>query len=297
VGRIAGRQAAAESAVQAAVISAAERRRAAADVGKPEALLAPRVAHRMSVLLYLGDCAVVTGVLMASNPNLPLVLAAITSLAMATAQFTLGKRLGQVLLGMSTKGRAARVQALVVVAMFGVSLAALLHHIEAAWVFLSIAPAIGAAALTLVSHDPERERLFQAGKDERRPSRVAARRIGRFSRAVGRAAATWAKLAAIGTSNLTALEQAEAAFAGVTTVDAHLTKGVHGIRTSLEDLEVLRLRGLIDQAEARLSSMLKDLASVTQAQVEASRAGDRHTIPLRNPVPSNGNGSRTRKAG
>ncbi len=271
VGRIAGRQAAAELAMTLLVVGMNELRTAASSLGPVTGLVTPKAAAWLFRALYLGDCAVAAGVLMAENAELPLLLALVMSLAIATAQFAVGKRAGQILVARG-EGKGAWVLPLVVLVLLGLSLATLLYGIGVAWAYLAITPAVGAAALTVISDDPGRRRYHLASRHVRPLIRRCTRRVARFGRIVGRSGGSWANVAALGTQTMVAPARAEGANAGLTTADADATAGIRGIETVLEDFEIVKLRELRNGSVTRLGSMLDQLQDITTNQIAACEA-------------------------
>jgi len=264
IGRLGGQLAAVEMSLVELAPAVQELQASAGELGSSTATVSPELAGKLFVALFLGDCAVAAGILMANNAQLPLILAVITSLAIATCQFAVGKLVGKAVV-QHPDARSTLMAPLAVLVLLGISLAALLHHLSWSWMFLSVTPAIGAAALTVASHDPPRQRYYRAKCRLRAPRRRSLRAFRRLSRAIGRASGAWSHAAALTTRNILAPQLAEAAAADVIVVGANLTEHVRGVDSMLDDLQVLRLHGGFDEVVERLRLLLDQLPHITAA--------------------------------
>jgi hypothetical protein len=288
IGRLSGQLAAVEMSLVELAPAVQELRASADELGPSTAAVSPELAGKLFVALYLGDCAVAAGILMANNAQLPLILAVITSLAIATCQFAVGKLVGKAL-AQRHDARLTLIAPLAVLVLLGVSLAALLHHVSWSWTFLSVTPAIGAAALTVASHDPPRQQHYRAKGRLRAPRRRSLRAFRRLSRAIGRASGAWSHAAAVTTRSILAPQMAEAAAADVIVVGANLTEHVRGVDSMLDDLQALRLHGGFEEVAERLRLLLDQLAHLTAMESAAESAppsGDVWRPPVLTDPPS-----------
>jgi hypothetical protein len=261
--RLAGPAAAMETAFAELRLSLIRVQEAYLGLADTPPTLAPATAGRLMGALFAGDIAVVAGILMADNAQLPLLLAAITSLAIATMQFGLGKLLGKIYIERVGKaaGRSEQLLAaapLIALATAGLSLGLLVLGAAFAWVFLAVAPAIGAAALTVVSHEPTYQRLYRAERAIRRPRRRCNRTMAKLGRALGRASGAFTWAASLAIRRFRATERALAVADGTLKPMGNLTMEVASIQTTLTELGAIKLE-ILDHTRNRLDERLQEM--------------------------------------
>ncbi len=248
-------------------------------------------ARNLLIALLIGDVAVVSAILTAESAQMPLLLALITSLAIAVAQYALGKQLGHAYLKASVPTRVALIVPAVVLAVLGVALGLLREEFGPAWAVLSIMPAVGTAALTVVSFSPVtvtyREALSAWKQAETRFVSAHKQSV----QALAGAEEAWSRALLLFARDGVALEQAEAAKAQTVAVREVLMNGYPSARDLVGGMgltrDLKRLEADLEQARAILFGALPTLAgfppqmaaTLTAGSVPA--AGDAVPVPRR----------------
>jgi hypothetical protein len=297
-GRLAGAEAAFDVALARYLPALVEFQTASSTLTGSTPVLSPGAGGKMTVALFAGDVAVVAGVLMGANAQLPLAAAAVTALAIATAQFGIGKLLGAAAVRLGALGDESRkvlVASLVALGLLGLSLAGLLFGFELTWAFLVITPALGAAALSVAVHDPQHMRLHRSSVAVRRVRRALEASSRRWGKILGGAAGARTRAALLVVRKVIALEQAVAAAHGITEPEARLTAGDVGVETMLlDDLQAVHLtiQGSKTRLEESLEKMQR-LAWRAGSDLEPSRPEIDLSAELSPhiPVPAERNGS------
>lgn len=260
--RIAGLRLATTGAIDALVVHLAAR--SAAD-RSPWPKLGARAVRLVNVGAFLGDIAVTSMAIMAFDAEVNLVLAAVASLAIASALWTLGKLLGvtttKLLLDDTRKLRPSLI-VIAVLAAFAVALVVLRFGSPVAWLVLGVAPAFAAGAATVLGPSNEHRKRLETERDWRR----ARRRVVRASRALGsmagRVASHTTAAASVLVRDLVAREQAIGAGAGTMTPTEDLTATVTDIQTVLQRLGISSSPTEVAAAQHEVSHLLDRLDAV-----------------------------------
>ena len=174
----------AEREVERALVELAVAREAAKGQSPPQ-----RSARLMAVItgaLLIGDIAVVSNALLVRAPQMAPWEGYITALAFSISLVVVGYLLGE-RLHPERQGRRLLWALLFTLAVVGVSLYLLRQNVEISWIFLSIFPALGAAAAKAGGRSAEQREVVQRERALRRAESRLEQAQDRFDRTLGRA--------------------------------------------------------------------------------------------------------------
>ncbi len=155
------------------------------DLAKP--IFSARALHRIYKGLLVGDIAVVSAAVMASEAETPILLAVFISLALSLTPFLLGKTVGDLGHDLINE-RAGRWMLGVgsLLLLFSASLMILRQGNVLAWLLLSLAPAMAAAGATVLGPRRAQLELERSRQDLKKATKTVGSRRARARKLAGR---------------------------------------------------------------------------------------------------------------